>query len=771
MKIKKIIKYSLIVILSVFIITSIGILIFVSNAISEVRALETNLNVKAVQVAQIYDIDNKMINESYRNNQKNTKLSNVNEYTIDAFTSIEDKAFFDHNGISIPRIIKSLLVNIKSGQIKQGASTITQQLVKNKYLTQNKSIKRKIQEIYLAIKLEKENTKEEIMEAYLNTIYYGSGAYGIGDASYVYFGKVPKELTINESALLAGVINSPYTYSPIYNYENSLDRKNLVLKMMLENNKLSQEEYSKYKNENVEIDAQAIDKIKSLDLYSRFALSEASEILGKTPEEILNSNYKIFTYQDKFAQDVLDNKIYDDNFYEKNSFGNIADSLGVIINAKTKGVTAISGRSNYNLVNIKRQPGSIIKPNLIYTPAYEKGIVYPCSKILDDKIEINGYAPQNVSNKYYGNISIRDAVAKSLNIPAVKLCNEIGIENCKSFASHCGLEFSDEDNGLAIALGGLHKGLTIKEIAASYIPYLNQGLYQFNGFVRKIISPRNVVVYGGYATQNTYCSPETSYLMTETLQYAANYGTSKRLKNIPFDIAGKTGTVGIKNSNDNSDVYSLAYTSEDIVCVWMGNYSMDRKYNLCSTNNGGTYVTDMIKDIMLGLYDTHYPEDFKQPENVIKLDIDTYVLENSNKVVLANNTPEKYVESEIFSTHHYPIEKSKEFVNIDNINLKCNIINNSYCRIQFDTKDTFTYSLFRIIDNRKELIKTFHSDSKSVDYLDNNIPINKEFQYLIKVENFNKTETKEFISHALVCHKDYSSIIKNYNTNESWIFQ
>lgn len=744
-------------------------LVFFTKAINDVKNIDVNLNKNNTSVCKILNYDGELINKISVSADTFTSLHNVSPNLINAFISIEDKKFYKHNGLNYLRIGKAFINNIKARKIKEGASTISQQLIKNKFLSNEKSIKRKVKEMYLTLKLEATEEKDSIMEHYINSIYYGNGAYGIGEASKRFFSKKPNELSLSECALLAGVVKSPAIYSPINNIDNCINRRNLVLKEMLKDNAITEEEYKNAIDEPINLNISPIMKFNNLDLYSKKAINEASKVLNVSKYEILNNGYTIYTYQNKEQQMFLDEIINDDNFYAKNEYGNIADGMSMIINNEINGITAISGRSEYDLTNFRRQPGSLIKPVLVYAPAFEEKLIYPCSQIVDEEININNYSPHNVSNKYYGKISIRDAVAKSLNVPAVKLCDNIGVEKCKQYANLCGLNFSEYDTGLSVALGGLTDGVTLEEITNSYSPFLNDGIYKNSCFVSKILSPQNLTIYTRLMTQNTYCSKDNAYLMTESLLYSTKNGTSKSLNNYNFDIASKTGTVNVKNSNLNTDAYCLAYTSNHIISAWLGNYSMDEKHHLCGSNNGGTYTTKIVNKIIENLYSKNPPDNFTIPDTIINLPVDRKTKELSGDIKLGYNIPNRYIEYDIFSTDNIPTDISDLYSSLPQIKIK-NINSDTNIILEFDTLDYFDYYIYKV-DNQKDiLIDKISNNSGIYKYIDSNIEYNKKYKYYIIAKSpFNNTASKSNIISTSI-NKDYNNFLNSYNNKLNWIF-
>lgn len=760
MKLKKIIKFSIITSSIFFLLILIAIMIYISITISSVKNIDLNIANDKYKISTFYSDSGNLIN--YNNHNKYyTKIREIPDYTKEAFLSIEDKDFYNHNGLNYKRIVGATINNIRNKDFSQGASTITQQLIKNKFLTNEKTLNRKIKEAYLSLKLEKNESKDNILESYLNTIYFGNGAYGIGEASIKYFNKATNELDLNESCVLAGLIKSPTYYSPINNLDKCIVRRNLVLSEMLEDNKITEKEY----NENIskEIIVNLGNIVNNND-YIEFALDECSNILNISPNEILNRGYKIYTYQNNFKQNILDNYIKDEKNYGKNSYDNISDSLSIMIDNKTYGVSAISSNSKYNLVNTKRQPGSLIKPIMVFAPAIDNGLIYSCSEILDEEIDFNGYKPRNVGNKYYGYIGVKDIIAKSLNIPTVKICEKLGFNNAKKFASNCGIEFHKSDNGYATTLGGLTEGITLKDITDSYSIFTSQGNYIQSAFVSKIEDEFGNVIYSRNMSYTPVIGTDTAYIMSDSLHYAVHNGTSKKLSNFDFDIAGKTGTVAIPNSNLNSDSYSLAYTTEDTISVWIGNYSMNPKYHLEANNNGGTYATQIITSVFKDVYCNDTPTNFAIPDTVTYKYIDEKTLEENHMVVLGNNIPDRYKRKELFSNRFIPSEESTKFNNVSPFDFKISNLNNSVI-FEFETYDYLEYNIYK----NNSLIYTIDNKNGYQKYVDTDIQENTQYEYYVIAKSLYSDSKYTTPKKKIYLSKDYNKLLSN-NDNSSWLF-
>ncbi|MBQ7306903.1 MAG: transglycosylase domain-containing protein, partial [Clostridia bacterium] len=626
---------------------------------------------------------------AYADNQKHIKITELNDYTKNAFISIEDKNFYNHNGINPKRMVKALFTNIKNGYIKEGASTISQQLIKNTHLKNEKTIKRKIKEIMLTTKLENSMSKDDILETYLNIIYFGNSSYGIESASLNYFNKSAKDLSISESALLAGLIKSPNTYSPLNNMEKAITRRNLVLSQMKKDGYITDTEYQKAINEDIVLSKNNL----IVSIYEQGALNEACEILALSEKSISEYGYKIYTYLDNTLQNDLDNITQDYSFYHKNSFNNIADSQAIIMD-KNGHILAYSGKSNLNLAKLQRSPASTLKPILCYTPALEKNLISPASIINDEKININGYSPNNVGNTFSGNVSVRYAIEKSLNIPSVKTLQMIGIENGKNFAKRVGIEFDKNDTNYALALGAMTKGIKFKDLVGSYTMFLNSGYFSKPTFIKKIEDSFGRPIFINNDLKEKVIKSETAYLMTDMLKSSTKNGTSKRLGDLPFDVAGKTGTQGIKNTNLNTDAYSIAYTQDHLFGVWLGNPSGDNKFNLEGSNNGGTYATSMLKAIIKNTYKNEYPSSFNIPSNIEKVELDSILLKNGILAIANENTPQIYKTTEVFSKDNKPIKTSTNFEICSTPTLNGKYVNDNI-QLNFETEKINRYYLYK----------------------------------------------------------------------------
>ncbi|MBE7075683.1 MAG: penicillin-binding protein [Clostridiales bacterium] len=680
---KKIVKRCLIgfVIVIVFSVTLCGSFV----AINYLKFQKIPLNVDSITnpslAVEIYDFENRPIKEENQFNGDFVSLENLNEHTKQAFISVEDKDFFKHNGINKKRIVKAMINNIKSGRLKEGASTISQQLVKNTHLSNEKTFERKLKEIALTRKLEKAFSKNDILESYLNIIYFGNNCYGIESAANYYFNKSAKDLNLNESCTLAGMIKSASRYSPINHYENAIKRRNLVLSEMEKDGKISVEEKINTQNQPIVLDINKKSHNR-LNSYSQASLDEASKILNMPTKKIALNGYKIHTYQNKEKQSILT------DILSKNKLDNI-DNAGIVIDSKTNGVVAFSGNSKFKILDAKRQPASCLKPILVYAPALNEGVISPSTQILDEKIQIGDYSPTNVNKNYSGYVSVTDAVKDSINIPAIKVLSYIGIDTGKHYAEKLGINFDKSDDSYALALGGMSYGVNLKELTSAYTVFPNKGEYAPSSFIQYITDKNNKLVYIHKNSPQMVFREDSSYLMTNILQETAKNGTARKLSEIKHtEIASKTGTVGKKNQKGNTDAYNISYTPEEVIGIWYGDLS-----NTPFSVAGGNQPTQVAKEYISS--QSYQKNTFDIPSSVTTVDIDAIEKEQNHRLVLASPyAPERYVEKCLFSRFNTPSEVSQNFLEKPAIEAICEVENNQIV-LEVNAQKHINYKIFK----------------------------------------------------------------------------
>ncbi len=648
-----------VLLVSIFSISIIGLLsityLFIS--VKDYKLNESKLST-VVKKYQFYDCNDNLFYEDVTGGKnKYISIKNLKKHTIDAFIAIEDRKFYQHGGIDYKRIIGASINNLKSMSFKEGASTISQQLIKNTHLKSEKTLKRKVAEFKITLELEKKYSKDQILEKYLNTIYFGENAYGINEASLLYFNKTADKLNINESAVLAGLIKAPSVYSPFASYNKSITRRNTVLKAMLDCSYISKNEY----DENVRKEIPLI-KNKSINYFDDYISAVKLEINEKikiNPYE--NETVKIYTYFDGNVQkNLFDTEIKDIDDLDK---------IKIVINNKNNGVIAFYGKNS----KLKRCPASTVKPWLIYAPMINDRYITESSIIDDSEVNFNGYCPKNYGNKYYGNVTIKDAISYSLNIPPVKLLDGFQIKNVNKYISKMGINIKNE--GLTAALGSIEGGMTLKDICDAYSVFNNNGDYIKSSFIKSInLNGKNV--YNDSKTRVNVFDKGTSYIITDALMQAKNSGTSKKLKDFSFDLAAKTGTNG--NVDGNLDAYSISYTTNHIVGVWIGKENGEEIPNNVT---GGGYPTIFNREIINYLYKNETPPNFTKPNNVIEVKLDkNQLIKNKENVVcddgesfyyILGSEPKVKVKNQEFKLNSYEITLSNNIVTIKNSSENC----------------------------------------------------------------------------------------------------
>lgn len=671
---------------------------------------------------KVYDNNGLQINEDMLVKQ-NVKLSNLPSFVKEAFISIEDKSFYKHKGINYKRIIGAMVKNIRSGNFSEGASTISQQLIKNTHLSNEKTLSRKVNEILLTQKLEKDFEKDEILQAYLNVIYFGNGTFGIEQASQKYFNKSAEKLQLSEAAVLAGLIKSPKTYCPITNAKNCLKRRNLVLKEMFNDGKITKKQYEDNVAKDLGLDINK--NTNKSNSYVQASINEACDILNINEKDLVMGNYKIYTYQDRQLQDKLKQIV------SNQTTQNNPDKLAMVMNNLTCGIEGYFGESKHNLITIKRQPGSTIKPVLVYAPALEYNLISPNTPILDEALKIDNYTPKNYLNKYHGWTNIENSIMQSLNIPAIKTLEYVGIDKAKLFAKNFGLNLTDKDNGYSIALGGLTDGLNIKDVINSYIPFSNGGKFSQAKFVKKIENKYGRTIYSHKPKFTQVIRDDTAYLMTNMLQKTALLGTAKKMSDIDLPVACKTGTVGSTYNSTNTDAWNISYNTNHVVGVWLGNTSQDKTLNLPKNVTGANQPTLIAKKVFEYL-DNH--NDFIKPDSVIECDIDTLNLRQNNTLKLASkSTPERYKQTMLFSKNNLPKQTSTLFTDIEDFNITSKSSDDGV-QITIPCKGYLTYSLYKISNGKKQLLIEIENKSNNYVYKDSNLHQNTLYEYYVEAK-------------------------------------
>ncbi|MGD6901732.1 transglycosylase domain-containing protein [Bacillus infantis] len=570
-------------------------------ATANVQSLKDGLKQSTV----LYDKDGDEAGKLAANRTGGAKIEELPDHMKEAVVSIEDERFYKHNGFDIKGIARAFFSNLFAGRITGGGSTITQQLAKNALLSPEQTYRRKAEEIFLAVEIEKNYKKEDILLMYLNQVYFGSGAWGIDRAARTYFNKPISGVTISEAALLAGLLQSPSALDPYQHYDRSISRRDTVLGKMQELGYISNNEYEKAIAEKIVLeDGSSNTEARKYPYYVDAVLDEATSKYGLTQEEIFTRGYTIYTELDQNIQSGLE-KVYDrDSLFPSGRGGQLVQSGSVLLDPSTGGVRAIVGGRGEHVfrgfnrgTHIKAQPGSTLKPLAVYTPAIEEG--YHASSILkDEPMTFGDYKPENFSRSYAGEVPMYKAVEESLNIPAVWLLNEIGIDKGMDSLKRFGIPTEKEDRALGIALGGMRKGISPLQLAEAYAAFPNQGKRHDGHFITKIVGPTGNVIAERKKKTVKVTSKAAAREMTSMLLNVVESGTGQRTRIPDVQIAGKTGSTQLpyNDIDGTKDQWFVGYTPSLVGAVWLGYDKTDREHYL-STSSSET-VVPIFRSIM-----------------------------------------------------------------------------------------------------------------------------------------------------------------------------
>ncbi|WP_153721085.1 transglycosylase domain-containing protein [Sporosarcina cascadiensis] len=542
----------------------------------------------------IYAPDGEIISKISNSNIESVSIDQIPQTLIDAVVSVEDQRFYKHHGVNYLRMGRALIENAFKGKIVAGGSTITQQLAKNVFLTEDRTYSRKFKELILAKKIEREYSKEEIMERYLNQIYFGDGAWGVQRAAQTYFGKDVSKLTLSESATLAGVIKAPTHLSPTKNMEKSLNRRNLVLSLMLREQYITQEEYDDAVGQKIVLADSTVPKYKGkYPYYIDRVIDEAVDTYHLTRNEVMSGGLHITTAINSVVQDALEEVYADNGNFPESTPDQLIQSGSVFLHPKTGGILAlVGGRGEYthgrfnNATDLVRQPGSTLKPLAVYTPALEKGY-HMSDLLLDEPINIDGYSPKNFDQKNRGEVTMYDALAHSYNVPPVWLLDQIGIKNGVRAVERFGIPLEKNDHTLGLALGGLNKGTSPLRMAQAFSAFANNGVMAEAHAIVEIKDSEGKV-FGKWREQSAEAtSAEVAQQVTYMLQGAVEEGTAKKAQISGMEVAGKTGTTqlpftGVDGSKDH---WFVGYTPDIVGAVWLGYNQTDAGHYLTSTSS------------------------------------------------------------------------------------------------------------------------------------------------------------------------------------------
>lgn len=559
---------------------------------------------------RVFDREGRFVGRILPEKRYWTPIERIPQFLQNALVAVEDARFYEHGGIDVRGIARALVKDVVKGKLVEGGSTITQQLVKNKYLSSEKTLDRKLQEGILAVELEQKYTKKQILEMYFNEIYFGNGAWGIAQAARLYFDKKPEELTDGECAMLAGVPKNPGRYNPRGESTKVMGRRDIVLQRMEAVKMLTTGQKQKVRNQRV-----TFTQPNQAPSYLAHIKNKLVEKYGK--DIIEQGGLEIAAALDLNLQTLAEQTLRDG---VKRISPQLQGALLSLDTASGDLLAVVGGvdfaKSDYNrALYARRQPGSAIKP-LIYAAALEEG--FTAGSIWDDTpVSYNrggneSWTPQNYGREQHGRLSLRKALAYSNNIIAVKLLDAVGVPDFTAFTGSLGLPLRGAD--LSLALGT--EEVTLHELVQAYSPLANNGLRSEARAIIRIFDRRNNTVTETPPAVNPVLSAATAFVATSMLQDVMTYGTAKGLKKFAQErpSAGKTGT-----TDDYRDAWFIGYTPQVVTGVWVG-YDKPKPGGKGFT--GGAIAAPIWEKFMRPALAARPVVDFTQPESVISVIID-----------------------------------------------------------------------------------------------------------------------------------------------------
>ena len=582
--------------------------------------LSPKLELRTAGQFYLYDSKDELVYQGSKT-RKWVDLEDINYNLINAVVSIEDKNFYKHHGFDYLRIAKAMYQNIKNGKITQGASTISQQYIKNIYLDFNTSWKRKIEEAFLTLELEVHFTKDEILEGYLNNINYGQGNYGIGNASRYYFNKEPLDLTLEEALILAGIPNSPEYYNPKANYDLSIKRAKMVGRSMVQNGYITQEQFDSLFQEQIPIYGKVAEENLDMLLYYQDAVMSELKSIKTIPEKLIQSGgIKVYTYLDLNAQETL----------EKNTLKYMNDtdlqSASIIVDPKTGGIIALSGGVNYaksqfnRATQANRQVGSTMKPFLYYG-ALEEGMTssstfnsqYTSFTLSNGNI----YSPTNYASIYANKpITMAAAISFSDNVYAVKTNMFLGPEKLVDTAKRVGIKAKLEPNpSLALGTGGM----SILDLARGYNTFATGGYKKDVNLIRRVEDSEGNVLYEKKDISEFVLNENYTYILNEMLTTTTNSQFKDYTNPTCLSIASKLSRkYAVKTGSSSKDYLIAGYNPDILMITWVG-YDDNRDTSSADSYRSRNIWADTVEDLQRD-QEAHW---YETPDNVVGVVLDS----------------------------------------------------------------------------------------------------------------------------------------------------
>ncbi len=625
--------------------TGIGIIYSFSNNLPSLAPLEDYTAAEWNLPTKIYCSEGELLATFSEEQREIVSIEELPQELIQAAIAVEDNRFFRHSGVDFHGIARAAYQNFRAGSIVEGGSTITQQLSKVLFLTPRQTFRRKIREALLALKIERNYTKREILERYFNKIYFGGGAYGVETASQVYFGKSAREVDVVEAALLAGLPRAPSRYSPVRNPELARERHWIVLNLMarrglIETEKLPEKfeefwddfEYRHFREEDRK-EEEIYEAPYFVESVRRYLLANYG------PDVVYRGGLEVHTTLHRDYQQKLQEEMHDYLVELNIDRGNLPDTAteiptepdtpiiegaAIARNPQTGHIKGMVGGHRWHTENqlnralqSHRQPGSAFKP-ILYAAALDNGYTQT-DKLYDMPLSFETpqgrWEPKNYSGRFYGEVLLRDALAESLNLATVDLMNNLGPEKVVDYARKLGLQ-SPLQQHMAIALGGLERGTSLLDMVNIYSVFANQGVKTNAIFVSEIRDRENNILERNFTRRREAISPQTAYLVTDMLKGAVDHGTGRRIgRTFERPVAGKTGT-----TNNFRDAWFIGYTPQLVLGSWFG-YDQQAR-SLGENMSGGVVAGEFWRRAGSKIYSDMDPISFPVPGGITYVNID-----------------------------------------------------------------------------------------------------------------------------------------------------
>lgn len=583
-----------------------------------------NLKASLSTTTTIYDQTGSKAGSLYAQKGTFVGLEHISPKVQDAVIATEDRTFYRNPGFSVKGMARAAIMSLIHHGIVGGGSTLTQQLAKNALLTQKQTFSRKLEELFFAIEINHVYSKRDILTMYLNNAYFGNGVWGVQDASRRYFGKNADELTTSEAAVIAGMLRNPGFYNPIDHLENALARRNVVLGLMRETGKISAAECKQAQGQKLHlVNTYRQDNGYRYPYFFDEVVDEAIDRYGLTEETIMNKGLKIYTTLNQNYQRALQASFQHASSFPANAAdGTKVQGASVAIDPQTGAVRALVGgrgkhvfRGYNRATQMKRQPGSSIKPLAVYSPALQNGYHYDSS--LSNELQTfgkNRYEPHNVDNEYSNKIPMYTAVAQSKNVPAVWLLDKIGVAKGVQSLNNFGITVAKEDQNLALALGGVSTGVSPLQMARAYCAFANDGNLPNQAYVITKITDASgkVIAQNRQPGSHRIISVNTAKEMTSMLLGVFTSGTGVSAQPANGKVAGKTGSTEVPNSYGfgTKDQWIVGYTPDVTLATWVGFDKTDQAHFMHGVSETG--VTRLYKSEMEGILPYTKQTSFKE---------------------------------------------------------------------------------------------------------------------------------------------------------------